>query len=80
MGNEILDQNKARLINPLDAEDYNPPVYIIPGTEVSVKIESRNQELAILAAFDYGLGALGNEGKRQIEMLIADLKMAITGR
>ena len=80
MGNEILDHNKAIAINPLHKRNYEPPTYIEPNTEVTVKIESREQELAILAAYDYGLDVLGEEGKRQIERLIADLKFAIAGR
>lgn len=76
----FLDDHKASKINPLHRSDYDPPVFIQPGTEVTVKIGSREQELAILAAYDYGLDALGEEGIRQIEMLIADLKVAITGR
>ena len=77
----ILDPKKAAAIFALGAaEKYDPPVYVKPGTEVTIKIESREQELAILAAFDYGLDALGEEGKHQIDRLIADIKFAICGR
>lgn len=78
MSNEILDHNKAIVLNPLHKRNDEPPTYIKPNTEVTIKIESREQELAILAAYDYGLDCLGKEGKRQIERLIADLKFAIS--
>lgn len=76
----ILDPKKAATVFPLGNAQYDPPVYVKPGTEVMVKIESREQEIAILAAHDYGIDALGEEGKHQIERLISDLKVAITGR
>ena len=50
------------------------------GSSVSVSVSSDEQEIVILAAFDYGLYALTDEGKKQIEFLIADLKVVITGR
>ena len=76
----ILDYKKAVQINPFHKGEYEPPVYIQPDSEVTVKIESREMELAILAAYDYGIDALGEDGKHQIERLISDLKIAITGR
>lgn len=77
---DILDKDKAAKVWPLGNGNYDPPVYVAPGTEVTVKIESREMEVAILAAHDYGLDALGDEGKHQLNRLIADLKVAITGR
>lgn len=80
MATGILDQDKAAMVFPLGSGSYDPPAYVVPGTEVTVKIESREMELAILAAYDYGLDALGDEGKHQLNRLIYDLKVAITGR
>ena len=75
----VLDPEKARLLNPLFT-DYQPPAYIQPGETVEIRIESREQEKAILAAYDYGLDALSSEGSQEIEKLIANLKQAIVGR
>ncbi|HDR2494690.1 TPA: hypothetical protein QCI22_001289 [Enterobacter roggenkampii] len=52
---------------------FNPP-------KVTVAIDSREQEISILAAYDYGIEALNEEGREQLNRLIADLKVAITGR
>lgn len=76
----LLDNKKALAVFPFYGGDYNPPVYIKPGASVNVAIESREQELAILAAYDYGIDALSEEGREQLNRLIADLKVAITGR
>lgn len=75
-----LDAKKAAAVFPLFDGEYQPPQYVTPGTSVTIAIESREQELAILAAYDYGIEALSNEGREQLERLIADLKVAITGR
>lgn len=75
-----LDNKKALAVFPFYGGEYNPPEYIKPGSKVAIKVESREQELAILAAYDYGVDALSEEGKEQIKRLIADLKVAITGR
>ena len=80
MSNEMLDAHKAKMINPFSQSKYDPPVYLQPGSTVSVSIDTREQEVAILAAYDYGLDALTDDGKQQIEFLIANLKVAITGR
>lgn len=74
-----VDNKKALAVNPFH-KDCDYPVYIKPGAKVTVEIESREQEMAILAAYDYGLEALSDEGRHQIDRLIADLKVAITGR
>lgn len=75
-----LDNKKALAVFPFYEGGYNPPAYIRPGARVNVAIESREQELAILAAYDYGIDALSDEGREQLNRLIADLKVAITGR
>lgn len=75
-----LDNKKTLAVFPFYSGKYEVPAYIKPGTNVTLKVESREQELAILAAYDYGVDALSEEGKEQINRLIADLKVAITGR
>lgn len=75
-----LDKDKARAIYPFYNGEYTVRSYIKPGANISIAIGSREQELAILAAYDYGVEALSPEGREQIEWLIADLKVAITGR
>ncbi len=75
-----LDNNYALAMNPFHSGVYGAPQYIKPGAEVTVKIESREMEMSILAAFDYGIDALSDEGRQQLNRLIADLKVAITGR
>ncbi|OKP28407.1 hypothetical protein [Serratia fonticola] len=75
-----LDPSKAATVNPFYNGAYTPPQYVTPGTNVTVAIESREMELAILAAYDYGIDALSEDGRQQLDRLIADLKFVITGR
>lgn len=75
----ILDNDKAVRVNPFYDGIYEPPHYIKPGVVVSCQIDSREMELAILAAYDYGIDALSEEGKRCLDRLIATLKLEITG-
>lgn len=76
-----LDPSRAARVHPLGKTDlYTSGPYITPGTEVTVTIDSREQELAILAAHDYGIECLSTEGREQLEFLVAQLKVAITGR
>lgn len=74
-----LNTEKARAVDPF-YEGYDAPVYVKPGHQVTLAIESREMEIALLAAFDYGVEALNDDGRHQLERLIADLKVAITGR
>ncbi len=74
-----LNTEKARQVDPF-YEGYDVPVYVQPGKRLPVAIESREMEMAILAAFDYGIDALNDDGRHQLDRLIADLKLAITGR
>lgn len=75
-----LINKKAAIINPFHGNSYDVPVYIKPGTNFSVAIESREMEISILAAYDYGIDSLSEDGLEQLDRLIADLKVAITGR
>lgn len=80
-----LNKSYTAVINPFsDNNTYDVPTYIKPGThartKVTVAIDSREQEISILAAYDYGIEALNEEGREQLNRLIADLKVAITGR
>lgn len=74
-----MNESYTSVINPFGGNSYDVPTYIKPGTKVTVAIESREQEISILAAFDYGIDALNEEGRQQLDRLIADLKVAITG-
>lgn len=76
-----LNESYTAVINPFsDNNTYDVPTYIKPGTKVTVAIDSREQEISILAAYDYGIHALNEEGRAQLNRLIIDLKVAITGR
>lgn len=77
-----LNNKKAAIINPFHDGNYNPPKYLPEDTQryVSVMIDSREMEVSILAAYDYGIESLSKEGIEQLERLIADLKIVITGR
>ena len=76
-----LNKSYTAVINPFsDNNTYDVPTYIKLGTKVTVAIDSREQEISILAAYDYGIEALNEEGREQLNRLIADLKVAITGR
>ncbi|EAN0852646.1 hypothetical protein D7C21_14960 [Salmonella enterica] len=74
-----LNDSYTATINPFH-ESYDIPAYVKPGQKVEIAIESREMEISILAAFDYGIEALNEEGRQQMDRLIADLKVAITGR
>lgn len=77
-----LDNNKVLALNPFYDGSYEPPRYLPEDTQryVSVMIDSREMEVSILAAFDYGIDSLNEEGRQQLDRLIADLKVVITGR
>lgn len=65
----ILDEQKAKAINPF-FKGYNPAVKFPEGTNIPIFVASREMELAIFAAYDYGIEALGLEGREQIQYLI----------
>ncbi|EEC7215367.1 TPA: hypothetical protein ACHIXR_002892 [Escherichia coli] len=73
-----LDNRKAAALNPFHDDCYDPPAFIKPGSKVVVEIDSREMEVAILAAYDYGLDALNDDGREELNRLIADLKDKIT--
>ncbi|EOG6950228.1 hypothetical protein ACRZZR_003077 [Edwardsiella piscicida] len=75
-----LNNKKAAILNPFHGDNYDVPVYVKPGTKVSFFIESREMEMSILAAYDYGIDSLSEEGLEQLDRLISNLKVAITGR
>ncbi|HCB3911604.1 hypothetical protein ACV8VY_20330 [Citrobacter freundii] len=77
-----LDDYKASKINPFHNANYQYPKYMPDHSQryVSVMIDSREMEVSILAAYDYGIESLSEEGLEQLERLIADLKVVITGR
>lgn len=75
-----LDPEKARKVFPLgNPEQYNPTVYLPKDGKIALAI-NQNEAVAVLAAYDYGIHALSDEGLREIERVIASLKVAITGR
>lgn len=77
-----LNNDKAAIINPFYDASYQYPKYLPEDTQryVSVIIDSREMEISILAAYDYGIHSMSEEGLEQLERLIADLKIVITGR
>lgn len=75
-----LDNQKAATLNPFHDNHYAPPAFIKPGSKVTVEIDSREMEIAIFAAYDYGLDALNDEGRDVLNRLIAELKDRITAR
>ncbi|EHF8252289.1 hypothetical protein BOB35_002857 [Enterobacter roggenkampii] len=75
-----LDNQKAAALNPFHDNHYMPPAFIKPGSKVTVEIYSREMEIAIFAAYDYGLDALNDEGREVLNRLIAELKDRIIAR
>lgn len=75
-----LNNKMAAIFNPFHSGNYDVPVYVKPGTKISFSIESREMEMSILAAYDYGINSLSEEGLVQLDRLFADLKVAITRR
>lgn len=75
-----LDNQKAAALNPFHDGQYAPPAFIKPGSKVTVEIDSREMEITIFAAYDYGFNALNEEGLGVLNRLIADLKDQIKGQ
>lgn len=75
-----LNNRKAAALNPFHENTYLPPAFIKHGSRIAVEIDSREMEVAILAAYDYGLDALNDEGREVLDRLIAELKDRITAR
>ncbi|HHU1966285.1 TPA: hypothetical protein ACUA66_001766 [Escherichia coli] len=73
-----LDNQKAAAFNPFHDGQYAPPAFIKPGAKVTVEIDSREMEITIFAAYDYGLDALNEEGREILNRLIAEFKDRIT--
>ncbi len=76
---DVLDLHRVRAIDPAYDGTYAPPRYIEPGTLVEVEVESRETELALLAAYEYGLPALSTEGREQVQRFISDAVLRLKG-
>ncbi|MAR92174.1 MAG: hypothetical protein CML06_15035 [Pseudomonadales bacterium] len=77
---KILDASKARNINPFFSSNEYTPGYVKAGSLVQVEIESREMEIAIIKAYDYGIDSLTPEGKKQIQRFIDDALLRMKGK
>jgi len=77
---KLLDPDKAKVINPFFQSDELTPSYVAPRSMVSVEVESREMEIAIIKAYDYGIDCLTDEGKRQIQRFLDDALLRIKGK
>ncbi len=78
--NNFLDSSKAKRINPFFRGDEYTPSYVEAGEFISVEIESREMEMAIIKAYDYGIDCLSAEGKQQIQRFINDALLRMKGK
>lgn len=78
--NRLVDKKKAVAVNPFYSGNEYTPSYVRPGTIVSVEVESREMEAAIIKAYDYGLDCLTVEGKKQIQRFLDDALLRMKGK
>ncbi len=76
----LVDNEKVKSVNPFYSGNEYTPTYVVPGSIVSVEIESREMEVAIIKAYDYGVDSLNNEGKRQIQRFLDDALLRMKGK
>jgi len=76
---QIVDPEKAKFIQPF-FHGYNPNTYVSPGQLVKGEVESREMEVAILAAYDYGIASLNESGLKSLQRFIDDVALRIAGK
>lgn len=76
----VVDKDKAIEINPFYRGDEFTPSYISPGDRVSVEVESREMEVAIIKAYDYGIDSLNPDGRKLIQRFIDDALLRMKGK
>lgn len=77
---KFLDASKATSINPFYSGDEYTPSYVKAGEMVSVEVENREMEIAIIKAYDYGIDSLTPAGKKQIQRFIDDALLRMKGK
>lgn len=78
--NKLVDADKARALNPFYKCNEYVPSYVTPGELVPVEVESREMEMAIIKAYDYGIDSLTLEGKKHIQRFIDDALLRMKGK
>jgi hypothetical protein len=77
---KIVEPGKARSLNPFYREDECTPSYVDVGEHVSVVIESREMEIAIIKAYDYGIDSLTPAGKKQVQRFVDYALLRMKGK
>ena len=79
LATQVVDPEKAKLIQPF-FHGYYPNTYVSPGQLVQGEVESREMEVAILAAYDYGIQSLNKCGLTSLQRFIDDVALRIAGK
>jgi hypothetical protein len=79
LATQVVDPEKAKLIQPF-FHGYYPNTYVSPGQLVQGEVESREMEVTILAAYDYGIQSLNERGLKSLQRFIDDVALRIAGK
>ena len=61
-------------------QDYEYPHYIKPGQEITLAIESRDTEVALLKCYDNGLDSLSSDELASIQRFLDTATLKMTGK
>jgi len=76
---DYLDNDKAARINPMFKPGGNIPSCGSVGKQMPFEVRSREQEKALIRAYDYGIEALNEEGVELVQFAINDIVLAMRG-
>lgn len=74
------DAEKARAVNPMYSPNSYTPCYIKAGERIPVQVESRDMEVALIKAYDYGYESLNDEGRQLVQRFIDDAVLRLSGK
>lgn len=77
---QILDPDKAIISNPFFKSNEYIPCYVKAGDLISVEVESREMEVAIIKAYDYGIESLTPKGKKLIQRFLDNALLRMKGK
>lgn len=78
--NDFLNPEKASAVNPMYSPNSYTPSYIKAGERITVEVESREMEIALIKAYDYGIDSLNEEGRTLVQRFIDDAVLRISGK
>lgn len=77
---DFLDPQKAAAVNTMYTPGGFIPNYVKAGSHVSVEVESREMEKALIRAYDYGIDALSAEGQQLVQRFVDDAVLRMSGK